>query len=70
MAWVRPTVPAGSTHEPSVVTGNIMARCWPAYAISEARWTYLGTFVTGISRIGDGVSALILSPRPTDITPV
>ncbi len=28
-----------------------------------AGWTQLGTFVTGISRIGDGVSALILSPR-------
>ena len=35
-----------------------------AYAISEDRWAWLGTFVTGINRSGDGVSALALSPRP------
>jgi hypothetical protein len=33
------------------------------YALSQTRQTRLGTFVTGISKIGDGVSALIL-PRP------
>ena len=37
---------------------------WHTYAISESRLTWLGTFVTGTSRIGDGVSGLILSPRP------
>ena len=34
----------------------------PSYAISEVRWTYVGTFVTGISRIGDVVSALAAIP--------
>jgi len=29
-----------------------------AYAVSEARWTMLGTFVTGIIRTGKVVSAL------------
>ena len=36
----------------------------PTYALSETRRTQVGMFVTGINRIGDGVSALILSPRP------
>lgn len=35
-----------------------------AYADFETRWTHDGTFVTGISRVGDDVSALALSPRP------
>jgi hypothetical protein len=37
-----------------------------AYAISDARRTWLGTFVTGISRDGDGVSGLLPSPPPSD----
>src|SRR5450756_2602610 len=40
------------------------------YAISVARWTWFGTFVTGISRIGDGVLTLILSPRPSVVSAV
>ncbi len=34
------------------------------YATPDARWTYVGTFVTEISRDGDVASALALSPRP------
>jgi hypothetical protein len=34
------------------------------FAISEDRCRWLETHVTEIIRIGDGVSALILSPRP------
>jgi len=34
------------------------------YVISVARWAELGTFVTGIGRDRDVVSALTLSPRP------
>ena len=33
------------------------------YAVSLTRRTYVGKFVTGISKDGDGVSALILSAR-------
>ncbi len=35
-----------------------------AYPIFQDRQTWLGTFVTGIIKVGDVVSALSLSPRP------